>query len=237
MQGQEHSVPLEVSRSFGLIGSASSFLGRGSAIRATRRAAKAASLEEAQEAFMEFWDRTYLRALAFARFRLPNVEAAEDLVHDTYLAMWDVVRSGIEDNSVDAIAEPRAYLYRSMRSAIADHYRRVARRPETISLDVLLKVEGGAIDDATNIASAGIRAAAVDSVAVKLDAQVQRDAVNTAYRSLSPDQREILQLRFQQDLTLKEISAILQEDVSTIKSRLYRSIAALKQSVEASDKN
>lgn len=53
-----------------------------------------------------------------------------------------------------------------------------------------------------------------------------RDAVE---RLQEPD-RTIVKLRFYEDLSLKDIAFILQENVSTVKSRLYRSMKKLRLS-------
>jgi RNA polymerase sigma-70 factor (ECF subfamily) len=44
--------------------------------------------------------------------------------------------------------------------------------------------------------------------------------------------REVLLLRFQEELQLEEIAAVLSTPVSTVKSRLYRGLAALREQLE-----
>ena len=45
---------------------------------------------------------------------------------------------------------------------------------------------------------------------------------------IPPYYREVLLLRFSEDLGLEEIAAVLATPISTVKSRLYRGLAALK---------
>jgi RNA polymerase sigma-70 factor, ECF subfamily len=45
---------------------------------------------------------------------------------------------------------------------------------------------------------------------------------------IAPYYREVLLLRFQEELGLEEIAGILSAPISTVKSRLYRGLAALK---------
>ena len=47
-------------------------------------------------------------------------------------------------------------------------------------------------------------------------------------RRLPPDAREVLVLRFQEDLNLDEIAAVVGAPLSTVKSRLYRGLEALR---------
>jgi RNA polymerase sigma-70 factor (ECF subfamily) len=49
---------------------------------------------------------------------------------------------------------------------------------------------------------------------------------------LEPAYREVLVLRFYEELSLEEISTVTKAPLSTVKSRLYRGLAALKPRVE-----
>ena len=44
--------------------------------------------------------------------------------------------------------------------------------------------------------------------------------------------REVLTLRFQDELTLEEIAAIVRAPLSTVKSRIYRGLEALRRLME-----
>jgi RNA polymerase sigma-70 factor (ECF subfamily) len=58
------------------------------------------------------------------------------------------------------------------------------------------------------------------------------DTTNLLSR-LRPEQRELLTLRFVDDLSLPQLAATLGAPVGTIKSRLHRAIAALRRTVDA----
>jgi RNA polymerase sigma-70 factor, ECF subfamily len=62
----------------------------------------------------------------------------------------------------------------------------------------------------------------------------QEEARNVAavLLTLDPLHREVLVLRFHEELSLEEISAVTRSPLSTVKSRLYRGIAALKPRLE-----
>jgi RNA polymerase sigma-70 factor (ECF subfamily) len=61
-----------------------------------------------------------------------------------------------------------------------------------------------------------------------------QDAERLAHslETLDPVFREALMLRFQEDLSLHEISAIVGAPVSTVASRIYRGLAALRPQFE-----
>ena len=50
---------------------------------------------------------------------------------------------------------------------------------------------------------------------------------------LEPNYREVLVLRFYEELSLEEIARMTRAPLSTVKSRLYRGLAALKPEVES----
>jgi RNA polymerase sigma-70 factor (ECF subfamily) len=59
--------------------------------------------------------------------------------------------------------------------------------------------------------------------------------VAQSLESLDPIYREALVLRFQEDLSLQEIAAISGAPVSTVSSRIYRGLAALRKQMEGVD--
>ena len=53
---------------------------------------------------------------------------------------------------------------------------------------------------------------------------------------IAPYYREVLVLRFHEDLNLEEIAQILSTPISTVKSRLYRGLTALKSALPLAQK-
>ena len=61
--------------------------------------------------------------------------------------------------------------------------------------------------------------------------QVQFSRANVLYPDsaiLDPAYREVLTLRFHEEMSLEEIATVTRAPLSTVKSRLYRGLAALK---------
>jgi RNA polymerase sigma-70 factor, ECF subfamily len=56
--------------------------------------------------------------------------------------------------------------------------------------------------------------------------------VSAVLLALQPAYREVLVLRFHEDLPLEEIASVTRAPLSTVKSRLYRGLAALKPELE-----
>ncbi len=59
------------------------------------------------------------------------------------------------------------------------------------------------------------------------DSYTDIDLTN-AMETLSSEDKMVIQLRYYEDLKLEQIAEILQENVSTVKSRLYRSMKKLR---------
>ena len=56
--------------------------------------------------------------------------------------------------------------------------------------------------------------------------------VAEALMTLDPLHREVLVLRFHEELSLEEIATVTRAPLSTVKSRLYRGVAALKPKLD-----
>ena len=52
--------------------------------------------------------------------------------------------------------------------------------------------------------------------------------IATVLLTLEPTYREVLTLRFHEEMSLEEIASVTRAPLSTVKSRLYRGLAALK---------
>jgi len=56
-------------------------------------------------------------------------------------------------------------------------------------------------------------------------------AVQLSLLKIAPYYREVLLLRFHEELPLEEIASVLETPISTVKSRLYRGLEALKSAL------
>ena len=145
----------------------------------------------------------YLVSLLGRRYRV------DDLVQETWLRVLE--RGG----SYDGRYRFEPWLFRVARNIALDTMR---KRPMN-SLD---SNEGDRSSPASGEASPYTLAARTQ------DAERLADAVQT----LEPVYREALVLRFQEDLSLLEISVIVGAPVSTVASRIYRGLATLRPQLE-----
>jgi len=157
------------------------------------------------------------------QFRLPRYlwtltgsrETAEDLFQETWIR---VLEKG-------HLYNPRwrfeAWLFSIARNLAIDLLRR--RQPESLKA-LLHPGEGRAEHEWPD----GESATPFEAVA----AGEQSARIKSILRRLPPDAREVLVLRFQEDMNLDEIAEVVRAPLSTVKSRLYRGLEALRNLLE-----
>jgi RNA polymerase sigma-70 factor (ECF subfamily) len=144
--------------------------------------------------------------------------AAEDLFQQTWVRVMASIRRYDPRRSFDA------WLFAVAHNLAIDYLRK--SRPE--SLDEMLPSGHARID--------GLTAAGPDPLDSLLEWE-RADAVAAALRHLPAIHREVLTLRFEEDLKLEQITEIVQIPLSTVKSRLRRALDGLRTSLERSGAN
>jgi len=164
------------------------------------------------KAFEEFNDALFRHAF----LRVSNRQKAIDLVHDTFTKTWSYLRGGY------AIDNFRTFLYKVLNNLIIDEYR---RRKES-SLDALLEIEGvdeGSFDD--------LQEHTVEALAVTIDGKRAFELLEQL-----PDQyREVLILRFVDQLGPREIRELIEETENVVSVRIHRGLKQLRQRIEELD--
>jgi RNA polymerase sigma-70 factor (ECF subfamily) len=145
-------------------------------------------------------------------------ELAEDLFQEVWMR---VLMRGAQYNGK---ARFDTWLFTIARNLVIDY-----RRKRTLaSLDELF--EGSTEDDRPmSFEIADEQPSPFD----RLSSSEDRDRVTEALLELDTVYREVLVLRFHEDLSLQEIATVTRAPLSTVKSRLYRGLAAIKPTLEA----
>jgi len=165
------------------------------------------------KAFEEYSDALFRHAF----LRISDRERAIDVVHDTYTKVWSYVRSGHE------IETFRPFLYKVLNNLIIDEY----RKTKEASLDALLEIDGvdeGSFDDLTSNT--------VESLAATLDGK----QVFSMIGELPDVYKEVIILRFVDELGPKEISKLIEESENVVSVRLHRALRLLRERIEAREK-
>jgi RNA polymerase sigma-70 factor (ECF subfamily) len=157
------------------------------------------------DAFSELVRVALTQLYVTARLILRDLQLAEDAVQEALIAAWRDL-SGLRDpDRFDAWL--RSLLVRAC-------YREAHRQRRRRHIDSLMPPAGGSpIDAETDIAN--------------------RDEVERAFLRLKPEQRALLVLHFYQGLPLSETALALGLPMGTVKTRLYRTTAQMRASLDA----
>ena len=156
------------------------------------------------------------RLLRYLLFLTGKREVAEDLFQETWMR---VLLRGAQYNGK---ARFDTWLFTIARNLVID----LSRKRTMASLDEMS--EAGEDSEARPLAIA------IDGPSPLEQFQSREDSAEIAevLLKLEPNYREVLVLRFHEELSLEEIARMTNAPLSTVKSRLYRGLAALKPEVE-----
>jgi RNA polymerase sigma-70 factor, ECF subfamily len=142
---------------------------------------------------------------------------ADDLFQQTWLRVAEKIRSFDTSRNFDA------WLFTLARNLAFDHLRRV--RPRSLDEPVS--------DDSPEDTMVSRLASGDPGPFERLLATERAGRLAGALENLSLTYREVLSLRFEEEMKLEEIAIVLATPLSTVKSRLRRSLVQLRESLEA----
>jgi RNA polymerase sigma-70 factor, ECF subfamily len=191
-------------------------------------------VEGSHEALAALYDRHADRIFATACRLTSDRGLAEEVVQETFLALWN--RAETFDPSLGSLA---AWLHTVARNRTVDRLRAEGRRPSTISFSA-----AGGSDASRDGRAAGIDADALDRVLAsgsvvagstpprspEMMASLAelRDALQSALAEMPEDERRVLVLAYVEDLTQTEIAERLGWPLGTVKTRTRRGLARLR---------
>jgi RNA polymerase sigma-70 factor, ECF subfamily len=159
------------------------------------------------------------RLLRYLLFLTGNREQAEDLFQEVWMR---VLTRGGQFNGKSRF---ETWLFTIARNLVID-----LRRKRTMSsLDELFEV-GGDDDRPLTFEVADHEPGPFDHMSNVED----REQIAAALLQLDTVYREVLVLRFHEDLSLEEIAKVTRAPLSTVKSRLYRGMASIKPRLQRS---
>lgn len=166
--------------------------------------------------------RAHTRHLRGFLARRVGAEAVDDVLQETWLAVWTAL-PGYKRQ-----ARFKAWLFGIALHKINDHHRRLGRHPEVLSVE-------GVNDPAERGGQTGSPNLLADLVADPHDRYAEvdlRDAVDKALATLPEAQRQVLELYYYAALTLAEIATACGRSESTVKYQFYRAHAQLAEHLE-----
>jgi len=133
-----------------------------------------------------------------------EVETARDLTAEVFRRFLQALqqRKGPDQ-------QLRAWLYRTAYNVVVDHYRRQTHRRHLPLEEELVNAN----DDPARLA----------------EDQILAEQVKSALEQLTPDQRQVISLKFLEGLSNAEAAMILNKPVGAVKSLQHRALAALQR--------
>lgn len=182
-------------------------------------------------ALEQLYDR-YADLIYRAAFRrLGDRQLAEEVLQDTYLALWN--RAELYDPAAGSLL---AWLSTIARNRAVDRLRALGRRPNALPLSAMVddeaddrgmdralaqgEVVGGGMTETDPVVVA-------DRAALRAEIQVALDGIPDA-------ERQVLELAYYHDLTQTEIATRLGWPLGTVKTRTRRALLRLRSSLAAS---
>lgn len=159
-----------------------------------------------EEQFMSAYDRYADPIFRFCYAQIGQRDVALDLMQETFSRVWKYLADG------HLIDEMRPFTYRTARNALIDY----TRRPSAQSLDALL---ASGFDIADNYG---------------IDPHISAQATEAIRHisNLEEPYREVVALRFVDDLMPREIAKIIGENENTVSVRITRGMQKLRESMK-----
>ena len=172
--------------------------------------------EKDMELLADLVERCHHRLVRYLLYLLGRRDSAEDLAQETWIR---VLQRGSQYNGRQRF-DP--WLFAIARNLAMDHLRKKQKAIQTDALpddcDAVLLFSSSGFSP--------FEAAARSEDAMRLAGRLQ---------IIPPMYREALLLRFQEDLSLAEMAQVLGAPVTTVTSRIYRGLAALRSAFEEGD--
>ncbi len=159
-----------------------------------------------QQVIGAVYDQYFSEVYRYVLYRLGDPSLAEDIASDVFVRLLEASQGGRSPKT-----NLKGWLISTASHIVMDHLRRKYRRPEEEISDTMPDLS--------------------PSVASEIDQREQNQIVNSAYAQLTPEQQNVLALRFGQGYSLEETANLLNKNVNAVKALQFRALAALQREV------
>ena len=152
----------------------------------------------------EIYDAYYLPIYRFIFRQIGDVELSRELSADVFCRMLQAVKKDVE-----IVQRLAPWLFRTARNIVIDHFRRQKHRNH-------LSIHEEAIESSHDT---------VESA----DQRISAHQVRKALQKLTPDQRQVILLKFMEGLSNQEVAELLSKPVGAVKSLQHRALDTLRE--------
>lgn len=157
-----------------------------------------------EDALVETYDRYSPELYRYAFRLLGDAQLAEECVAEAFSRLLQALRNGGGPRQY-----LRAYLYRIAHNWVTDHYRR--KSFSTLPLDARIPSDEG------------------EEPSRALSEEMERQQVRQALAKLTPEQRQVIVLRYLEGWELSDISLAMNKPVGAVKALQHRALNTLRR--------
>jgi len=161
---------------------------------------------EKEDRLAGLYDEYFDRVARYIYVRLGDRNEAENLAGDVFLKALESLKSYKERG-----IPMQAWLFRIAHNLVVDHFRRMAKH-KTVPIDTV-QIEADADADPATL----------------VDKKIELERVTGAMEQLTPEQREVLRLRFFGELTSKEAGSILNKSDGAVREMQRAAVEKLRR--------
>lgn len=155
------------------------------------------------EKFANLYELYVQKIYSFIFYKLMDKETAEDLTSDTFMKALNRIKNYDAQKSAF-----NTWLFNIARNTVIDHFRIHKNHKD--------------INDVWELSS-------LENIEKNLDLTLKHETLHQNLKKLSAKNREILMMRFWQDLSFREIAEILGKSEGSVKMQTSRAVKQLKK--------
>ena len=186
----------------------------------------AALVEGDHAALAELYDRHAAALFRAALLRVGDRQLAEEILQDTYLALWN--RAELFDERQGSLI---AWLSTIGRNRAIDRLRGQGRRPPPVPFSAMLPHAERTSDEELPLHRLPDLDPSADDPARRVDGAWLRTEVERALAQMPDVERDVIQLAYYEELSQTEIATRLNWPLGTVKTRTRRALARLRESL------
>jgi RNA polymerase sigma-70 factor, ECF subfamily len=163
-------------------------------------------MDRIQSEFAKIYDANIEKIYRFVFLRVDSKETAQDLTSETFVKCWASFKT-----APDNIKNPRAFLYKTAKNLVIDHYRKQGRNQTAIA-------------DFADIEIADPKADFGQQAILASDMETVRKALG----SMNEDYQNAIIWRYLEDMPIKEVSHLLERSEEATRVLLHRAMKDLR---------
>lgn len=166
------------------------------------------SIDDDKKRFTDVYNQESDALFRFCLYRVSDREKALDLTQETFTRLWN---STSQNKKAD---NPRAFLYTVARNLIIDWYRKI----KSVSLESLSSSDEDREFDAPD-----------QKAIYEIELNAESRQALLMLEKLDSQYKEVMYLRYVEDLSPKEIGEVMGLNANTVSVRITRGVEALRK--------